>query len=255
MHFESQGQIKRGGNKKVRLFDDYVLLAGGFKEDEIKKIILITNELKKRGIAIVPTLEYKIVYPPNDLGYARGYILQPRAKGTEIYSSGMSDEEHEKRLHDIANMNIEKIDKFISDWLDIENAGLMIDPSKTTNFFYSEDGISFIDLNLNGGKTEPLKTYFVYICGILTDYLSNFSTEKEIEYTIQIIKNVAVCFMKSGLEIKDINDIISSKQFMHSLNKAQVYSVIEFLTKEKLRSNVTSSAASPKIFDKKNEKR
>ncbi len=232
LRFKNDTPLKKGGNKKVRVFDDYVLLAGGFKEDEIKKVILITNVLKDKGIAVVPTLEYKIVYPPNELGYARGYILQPRAKGTEIYNSEMSEEEYEKRLRDIANMDIKKIDRFVSDWLAIENAGLIIDPSKTTNFFYSEEGISFIDLNVKESKNEPLKVYFLYTCGILTDYLRKLSSEKLAEYIIQIIKKVALCFMQRGLEIKEITEVISSRRLNNSLNKTQIYSVIEFLTKK-----------------------
>ena len=241
--FENDSPLKKGGNKKVRIFDDYVLLAGSFKEDEIKKIILITNELKNNGIAIIPTLEYKIVYPPNEIGYARGYMLQPRAKGTEVYSSDMSEEEYDKRLRDIASMDIKKIYKFVSDWLAIERAGLMIDPSKTTNFFYSDEGISFIDLNLRKYEIKPLKTYFVYAYGILTDYLRKLDSENMAEYIVQIIKKVALCFMQRGMEIKEISDAISSGHFMHNLSKAQFYSIIEFLTKEQKVKEISAEKA------------
>ena len=228
-HRETKGQIKKGGNKKVRLFDDYVLLAGSFKENEIKKVILISQELKNKGVNIVPTLEYQIVYPPNEFGYARGYVLQPRAQGTEIYHPDMPTDEHEQRLHDIANMDTKKIDKFISDWIDIEKAGLMVDPSKTTNFFYHDDGISFIDLNLKEStKHEQLIDYFNYVCAILTDYCRQLYTPKEIEYTTKIITNVAICFLNRGIKIKDITNVLS-RGWMHALTKQQIYAIVTSL--------------------------
>ena len=228
-HRATKGTAKSGGNKKVRVFDDYVLLAGGFKEDEIQQLIKITNELKERGVAVVPTLEYKIVYPPNELGYARGYMLQPRAAGTEIYDSNMSDADYHKRLHDIANMDSQKIDKFVSDWIAIEKAGLMVDPSKVSNFFYSDAGISFIDLSV-ANRPQPLENYFRYACGVLANWFEKFSTPSEINDTLQIIKNVAVCFVRHGLGISEIINVLSRR---NSLSKAQIYSIADSLTKEK----------------------
>lgn len=229
---EANISIKRGGNKKVYVFNDYVLLGGSFKEDEINQLIVITKNLQTKGISILPTLEYKIIYPENEYGYVRGYTLQPRAKGTEIYTYKMTPEEHQNRLKDIASMDSVKINKFISDWISIEQAGLLVDPSKTENFFYSDGGINFIDLNLKDPtlNTKPINL-FTYICGILTDYQRNTTTEHELEYIVQIIKNVAICFVKRNLlETKDIMQIIpKSLPYEHKRNKALMCSISSLL--------------------------
>lgn len=215
-----------GGNKKCFLFSNYVLLLGSFKEDEIKKEIKIGNELKNNGVNIIPTIEYKIVGQKNELGYSKGYILQPKAKGTWLYTHDMTNSEYKKRLHNIAKMDCNKLDKFISDWITIVKAGLQIDPSKCENFFYSDTNICFIDLNLRN-SSKDLKNIFLEIISVLTGLGLKYKGTN-INDCIQIITNTACLFLKKGLNLKDIQDVLDS-HYGSLLNKFQIGSIITFL--------------------------
>lgn len=220
-----------GSNKTCFIFDEYVLLYGSFKEEDLKKEIIISNKLKQNGISILPTLEYKIVIPANENGYAKGYILQPRAKGDWLYNRNMKDEDYKKRLKQISNMEYTKLDKFISDWLNIVEAGLQVDPSKGENFFYSDDGICFIDLNLRQGS-RPLKITFLEVVSVLTG-LGLVSTVTD-DVCVKIIKNVARSFSKRGLSANDIHEVLSSHDYLlgNYTNKKQIDSIIKSFTKE-----------------------
>ena len=225
---------KNGNNKKCYLFEDYVLLYGSYKEEELKQLIQMSNSLEKRGVAILPTLEYKIVSPPNPLGYAKGYFLQKRAKGTELYHSQMSSEEYQERLNEIAHMSPPQIDLFVSDWLSISEAGLLIDPSKCENFFYSNGRISFIDLNIST-HDQPLGEKFAEITNVLLGLGLKSKYKADENNHATILKNVSCSFLKRGLPLTEIqNNILKYDYFM---NKDTMNRVITDLAEKQSRNN------------------
>ena len=237
-----QEDIQSGGsNKKCFVFDEYVLLYGSFREEELKREMAISNDLKKRGVALIPTLEYKIVTPVRENGFVKGYMLQARAKGDWLYSRNMKDKEYKKRLKQIANMNDDKLNKFISDWLAIVDAGLQVDPSKTENFFYSDEGIGFIDLNLRQGQ-QSLKTTFFEVVSVLTGLRLIFKTTTASEDCIKIVKNVARSFLLKGLDINQIKEVLSSHSYLlgNFINEQQIDYIIESLNKEQKYKQATS---------------
>ena len=221
---------KGGNNKKCFLFDEYVLLYGSFKENELKQLIQITQALARNGIAILPTLEYKVTEPPNELGYVRGYSLQQRAKGTELYEINTSEKEYQTRLKEIAEMSTTQMDKFVSDWWSITEAGLMIDPSKCSNFFYSNGQISFIDLNLLHG-TKSLQECFLEASNILFGLHLKTKYKPDKTAVVQILQNLSRAFIKNGLSIDDIQTIIS--KYNYFLSQAQINSVIKNFKQDK----------------------
>lgn len=161
------------------------------------------------------------------MGYSKGYILQPRAKGVWLYTRNMTNSEYKKRLHDIAKMDYRKLDKFVSDWIAIVEAGLQIDPSKCENFFYSGTNISFIDLNLRNGSSN-LKEIFLEIMSVLTGLGLKYQGTN-ISDCIQIITNTAGLFLKKKLlNIKDIQDVLYSR-YSSLLNKFQIANIITSL--------------------------
>lgn len=220
-----------GSNKQCFVFDEYVLLYGSFREEELKKEMTISNNLKKVGVALIPTLEYKITTPVGQNGYVKGYMLQSRANGDWLYSRNMKNEDYKKRLKQIANMDHDKLNKFIADWLAIIDAGLQVDPSKCENFFYSTKGISFIDLNLRQ-TSIPLKTTFFEIVSVLTG-LGRVSTAPNAD-CVKIITNVARSFLTKGLDINDIKEVLSSHNYLlgDCADKKQIDSIVESLVKK-----------------------
>ena len=230
-----------GSNKQCFIFDEYVLLYGSFREEELKKEIAISNRLKKEGVALIPTLEYKVTTPVGQNGYVKGYMLQSRANGDWLYSRNMKDEDYKKRLKQIANMDYDKLNKFIDDWLAIVDAGLQIDPSKAENFFYSDEGISFIDLNLRQGP-RSLKIIFLEIASVLTGLGLVLKITTASEDCIKIIKNVASSFLKKGLDVNEIRNVLSSHDYLlgNFINKQQIDSFIESLNKKQNFKQATS---------------
>jgi hypothetical protein len=225
---------KNGSNKECFLFEDYVLLYGSCKEEELKKLIETSTFLEKKGVAILPTLAYKIVSPPNQLGYTKGYFLQKRAKGTELYNSKMSETEYKKRLNEIAHMSPAQIDLFVSDWLSISEAGLLIDPSKCENFFYSNGRISFIDLNIST-HDQPLGVKFAEITNVLLGLGLKSKYKADENNHATILKNVSCSFLKRGLPLTEIqNNILEYDYFM---NKDTMNRVITDLAEKQSRNN------------------
>jgi len=136
-----------GSNKKCYVFDDVVLLKGDFVNPEafsIKKEKL--DLLKNNGVNVCSILDNAIVDGVR-------YELQERAKGEELFNYSLirSSEGHQKYLSildSLSKQDISFFKKFLEDWYMILKMGVDVDPSKSTNFFYNNDSICFIDLNL-----------------------------------------------------------------------------------------------------------
>ncbi|MGN0929284.1 MAG: hypothetical protein ACI4N3_01450 [Alphaproteobacteria bacterium] len=212
-----------GGNKKCFLFDEYALLVSSsfvdlktvdLYEEKLKKEIQIINKLENDGVSVIPPLEYKIDASTidRDEGDCSIYCLQKRAKGEELYNSKMSIDEYETRLKEVSNMSSENLNKFISDWIAINNAGISVDPSKCGNFFLSDGKISFIDLNFNESffvdeyKEKRMKVLFMESYVVLTGAGLKFKYDKEgkketkyYDYIRMIFNNLLDTFMEKGI--------------------------------------------------------
>ncbi len=225
---EKREQVKAGGNKKCFVFDEYVLLYGSFKEEELQQEMRIAKELQILGVPLIPTLEYRVVLPPNEIGYSRGYMLQQRAKGNWLYSWGMKENEYEQRLSEIGELGQEKIDKFVSDWMKIIEAGLQVDPSKAENFFYDNGNITFIDLNL---RKVPINFQYAFLEVAEVLMGLGLKSKKYSDKLCKIIKKVSRSFMKQGVPLKDISEIITTR-WNYILNEAQIISIMQDLMVE-----------------------
>lgn len=232
---------RNGSNKECFLFENHVLLYGSCKEEELKKVIQITNSLEQKGVAILPTLEYKIDSAPNELGYTKGYFLQKRAQGEELYHSKMTEDEYRKRLSEISQMSSNQMDKFISDWLAISEAGLAVDPSKCGNFFYSNGRMSFIDLNLSR-KSKSLSEHFSNISNVLFGLRLKTQYKTDGNDFMKIIKNVSHSFLKRGLSLSEIQSITS--KYSYFMDKDKIDSVINDLSKEEASKGLFTRAFS-----------
>ena len=133
-----------GTNKKCYTFDDVVLLEGSFDEEKQKRKEKL-DTLKNNGVNVCRILESSTVDN-------KKYELQERAKGEELYQSKFyktyeGQQKYLKVLDNLSNQNISFYEKFLTDWNKILQSGLYVDPSKSENFFYDGENISFIDLN------------------------------------------------------------------------------------------------------------
>lgn len=153
---KNMNAIGGGSNKKCYVFDEVVLLKepvyNNLKEpfDE-KKLIQEAKErldfLKKSGVNVCNTLESTII------GNEK-YELQEKARGKELFHqkynlTQMEQQSFLETLDSLSNKDLSFYEKFLDDWDKILQVGFCVDPSKSSNFFYDGEKISFIDLNFN----------------------------------------------------------------------------------------------------------
>lgn len=155
-----------GSNKKCYFIDDYALLSQSFTTEEIDKIMQISEELGKKGVNIVKTLDYKVT---EQIGQTKtgnpivkGYVLQQKAIGNALVDEnnwkrddGSYQIDYFKQIDSISQEGQKFFNNFVKGWIEAQKAGLMIDPSKPSNFIYSPgQDLTFIDLNLSNGATD-----------------------------------------------------------------------------------------------------
>ncbi len=137
-----------GSNKKCYVFDDAVLLKGSFvnkgEEYQIRKERL--NFLKQNGVNVCTVLENATIN-------GERYELQEKAKGKELFHQEYSPTLEEQQnfletLDSLSSKDLSFYEKFLNDWDKILQMGFDVDPSKSSNFFYDGESISFIDLNI-----------------------------------------------------------------------------------------------------------
>lgn len=158
----------KGGNKKCYIYGEYALLEGVFIESEVNELMRVGKKLQDNGVHIARTLDYKLEEEKDKEGYSKGYTLQEKAKGTTLHNfihwsvSGTELEQFgEKYMERIFALSAESqdfYDKFVGDWTAIQKAGIRIDPSKITNFYYEQGKqITFIDLDgkMKGQEITP----------------------------------------------------------------------------------------------------
>lgn len=203
---------RNGSNKKCYIADGYVLLEGRFKEEILKKQMIAEAKLKEEGYPIHPTLAYTIVEEPNAGGYTKGYTLQPQAKGSELFNKNMTTEEYHTRLNEIANLGPKKLEKFVSDYIAIASGNILLDPSKSENFFYTKDGISFIDLNyIDQPRPHDLDGYFGELSTILTGCYLPFKHKTPDEKLLPVLKTLSHIFLEKGLNPEAARETLSRR--------------------------------------------
>ncbi len=197
---------KHGGNKKCYIEGAYAILAGSFNPEDIRKTSDIGKQLATEGVAIVPIIEYRADGTPGKHGYVSGFILQRKAPGEELHSGKETEEIYAGRLRDLAERPPEFYDKFIGDWLKITDAGLAIDPSKSSNFFYTPEQIYFIDLTAQKRKMTPEQTFHeaavvLFNGGMYYKYPSHRSLQQN------IIRKLSASCVKYGADADKIAEI------------------------------------------------
>lgn len=138
--------------------------------DDMKLI----DKLKSSGINVFEIRAYSLdedefVDYIDEEEYQDGWIVEQRAKGhhihepSEVILIGNSDEvaqgysdyfkalrKYASNMAEYANASQKHFDKFIRDYLTIEQTPLIVEP-KVTNFYYDkEDGFSFVNLHSYG---------------------------------------------------------------------------------------------------------
>ncbi len=167
---ESSEFNKGGSNSKCAIIDNYAILRTSNipgHDDSFTKMINALQDLKKKGVNVVPILGYGII----ELGqiydsgkrYDKGYIVQEKAPGKELLHvrselKHKSEEECRKIVLDyiklLDTIPQEHYDKWVSDFKAITDGKVQVDPSKESNFFYDEKkGFCFIDLNFFTSET------------------------------------------------------------------------------------------------------
>ena len=217
----------RGGNKKCFLIGDYALLQGSINEDKMKVLIELGSDLKNRGINIARTLDYRILDGQN------GYSLQEKAVGTPLHNMvhysvrkgseqfDIEQKSYSDRLNSLTQENQEFYNKFVQDWVELQKAGISIDPSKTANFFYEKGkGITFIDLDniTEDAKDYPIETMCYEMASVLiaSGKYFKFASNQDIKETVD--NNIAKIFGKFakamesiGMNLEDVKSVLNEK--------------------------------------------
>jgi len=168
---EKLGRYHReGNNSKVILFGDVVLIKTKVSEEELLRAQQKIKDAKADGIDTPAILDYKIIGEPDSKGKCECYILQERALGKEFLDIGMTavdESDIPREMADFANAPQEQYDKFISDWVTLEEKySARMDPRRT-NYFIDTENKKFrsIDLVFEDNlatRTNPIKMMAPY---------------------------------------------------------------------------------------------
>ncbi len=226
---EQQETSAHGGNKQCYLIDDYALLRQKFLVKEIDEIIQIGERLESKGVKVARTLDYKILSQgtrnwnsDNNALVADGYVLQQRAIGKPLLDRTNWDEEGKKyqldylrQIDSISQEGQEFFSNFVKGWLEIQNTGIGIDPSKSGNFIYEQGkGITFIDLELSNRKTDLSTTIFEQLAVILN--LSTYhKCYPEVKEAVDkrfgnIIDKYRNAIIEQGIDIDVLNQVLET---------------------------------------------
>jgi len=152
---KKQKPVKHGIDSHVYVFDEYAVLAArnlklrniATQDDDLAyldELIQTLLELREQGVSVVPILGYRVDKDDED---GTGYVLQPRAKGSEMYDDENVYETILLKTARIAAAPQAHFNKFISGIIVLFDNDILIDFYGKSNFFYDDDaGFQFIDL-------------------------------------------------------------------------------------------------------------
>ena len=228
---KKQESNAHGRNKKCFYINDFVLLKQRFRTEEIEKIMRITEELKEKGVNVARTLEYKVESQSmrkwgtgKDVLVSEGYVLQERAKGNPLLDSTNWNDENKRyqldylrQIDSISKEGQEFFNDFVKGWIEIQNSGIRIDPSKTGNFIYEQGkGITFIDLGLNDIETDMPTQIYEQLAVILNLNAYN-KCYPEIQEAVQkridtIVEKYRDAVLTYGIDRSVVDEIIENKR-------------------------------------------
>lgn len=196
-----------GSNKKCYAFDDVVLLEGSFGDEEQSRKEKL-DVLKNNGVNVCRILENATVDN-------KKYELQEKAKGEELYqfkfwTSPEGQQKFLAVLDSLSNQDISFYEKFVSDWNKILQSGLSVDPSKSTNFLYDGESISFIDLNISNNPEKEKKWMLRHAAVVLRGGGLLWQCKDVYEEANEKVKIIYQQLGEVGLEMgEDIDEYIS----------------------------------------------
>ena len=197
-----------GTNKKCYTFDDVVLLEGSFDEEEQRRKEKL-DTLKNNGVNVCRILESSTVDN-------KKYELQERAKGEELYQSKLyktreGQQKYLKVLDNLSNQDISFYEKFLTDWNKILQSGLYVDPSKSENFFYDGENISFIDLNNSNNYERERELMLIHAAVVLRGGGLLWMCKDVYEQANEKVRKIYEKLGEIGLEMgENIDEFISS---------------------------------------------
>ncbi len=183
----------RPSSKNKDMSKEDIMKSGEFNFDEVMRI-----GARMKNHHVVPVLGFswdtQKVGEYGDCAYARGFIVQPKAPGKELYDGFRYMYEYKSEDAALLIDYTEKYAKippkhfadFVTNYIAISQ-DLAIDPSKRGNFFYDEQtGFHFIDLNFhqdyNKSQEEIVSDSVKYTMGqFRTIYDGTFSAFPEDE--------------------------------------------------------------------------
>lgn len=227
---QQQESNAHGGNKKCYLIDNYALLSQKFTTEEIEKMIQITQELERKGVNIARVLDYQII-EQNVQGWdtgknvlvSEGYVLQQRAIGEPLLDRTNWNAEGKKyqidylkQMDSIAQEGQEFFNNYVRGWMEIQKAGIRIDPSKTGNFIYEKGkDITFIDLGLSNKTTDIQTTVYEQLAVIINLNTYN-KCYPEIQQAVDkrlgiIMEKYKNAILEQDIDIDVFNQVLEEK--------------------------------------------
>ena len=257
--------FERGKNQKEIcsiIDDDYVLLKKSMPctDDKLQDYIDLLKKAKDEGVNIATIVDYKLIDGTTstfgDKSYTVGVFLEERAKGTQMpeftrpinstadmwaYQTTVNDyiTELEKR----AKADQSVYDKYLEDYLKLNDLGIIPDPKPLNVFFDENKGYSIIDvIDLKQNNNQYFVSYILmgaFGYGIpLTYQLSNsyysFTTKtryKKYEEACKLIfEKVTKAAKKHGIEdeyirndLKRMNDNCFANILVIDDNKLNIF--------------------------------
>lgn len=225
---EQQESSAHGGNKKCYLIEDYALLSQQFKEDELVKIMQISEELEKKGVRVARTLDYKILEQhrqnwnsEKNIMLSSGYVLQQRAIGEPLLDATNWNQEtyqidYLKQIDSIANEDQKFFSEYVKGWFELQRSGIRPDPSKPGNFIYDKGkGITFIDLDLT--KKEPnLKTIIAEQLCVISNTALYFKSSPAVKKVANkslnaILGKMKTAMLEQGIDLETLDEVIEQR--------------------------------------------
>ena len=162
--------------------------------------------------------------------YARGFIVQPKAPGEELFGGiGYVSSENTQKIEMLlqytkrySSITPSQFAQFVSNYYEISKE-LKIDPSKRSNFFYDEvKGFSFIDLNflrnehhsderLRAEALEYVALQFRATSESVFETLTDEQKDAYIASNVKIYKRMAQGFLEAGYSKEEVASVFDSR--------------------------------------------
>ena len=244
---------------KVFLFDEYAVLkmqninfrGVDTQDTDLKHLKWLSKtllDLQAKGVNVIPIVAFQ-----SDDG--NGYIIQQRAKGTELYDRDRLNDKNYvlERVEFLSNAPQEHFDKFVTDAIKIMDAGVVIDSAGKDNFFYDATiGFQFIDLNelygfiygLDGEDEKPNSKKYVFMkcflplshcpypfadmpkySEIVSQLISELTDKERIalrEHNKTILEKCKSAAINNGIAEEIVNEWITSHKFILKMQQLEL---------------------------------